>query len=186
MKLIIVAGLITMTVCLSCKKNTVSTPAPVYFITATLNGVDCVFDTFPRAFLNSAGGALDITGFEKAAVSADPAFSPDIQKTMANYIDLELGYDTTPNVGTYPANALLGENWSALSYGKYLNTRYYQVNYQLYNYDNYWDSASSLATVTYVDDSTIRGSFQGRMFLANDSSQQILVRNGKFNLKLFH
>ena len=194
--IVIPIALLLMTVA-ACKKDA-SSPAKAssaestYYITATIDGTNVTFDTLAMAysFGGVTSGSLQITGFASRSNDSATIFSGNFPETLANFIDLAIGYDSLPAIGNYTDTGIVGENWCYLAYSKYINTTY-QPNYEFYINSSYWAPTSTFATVTALTDSTIEGTFYGKVYfgnnsynLATDSTRHITITNGKFYVKI--
>lgn len=165
----------------SCSKDAHG-PARTSYIEATVNGVRVEFDSLTTAWIDPSYQLIEMSGYKGVPRTDTLLFSGGYQQTLSDFILLRLGYayGGAFTTGNFSDTALLRKDVALLYYGKYTNF----TNQP--NYDIYVDLpfSSVTATVTSVADSVIQGTFQGTTYGETNTSQQVVIKDGKFRVKM--
>jgi len=183
MKITALLSLIVIIGLASCKKSSTS-PSPgstssVYYIKATINGTDVVYNNYTGA-INKNVGSLVINGFSSDATATTDGIS------LAVYIDDTTYYNVVPvTTGTYTDTA----DYQRGQYN-YINPNNASITLQqsgtAYVNEFAFDTAASATpftcTITAIDSVSVSGTFSGKVYYGNDPRTSIAktITNGSF------
>lgn len=180
MKKLSFAVLLLVTIGSSCKKDA-GTPQTNH-MEATINGVRVEFDSLVTALVDSSVGLLELSGYKGVSGMDTLFYSGGYQQTLSDFILLRIGYSYGSPVGAGARSdtAVLRKDLALLYYGQYLNFTN-QPNYHIY-FD--FPFSEVKATVTSVANNMIQGTFQGTIYEQTNTSNSVVIKDGRFRVKL--
>jgi hypothetical protein len=164
----------------ACKKSSSSASSSAFYIKATINGTNVVYNNYTGA-INKSVGSLTINGYNSDAI------------TTADGISLAINIDDTAYYNDIPVAAGVYTDTANYLRGIYNYLNPYNANITLqqagtaYVNEFVFDTASATpftCTITAIDSASVSGTFSGIVYYGDDPQTSIAktITNGSFHV----